>query len=161
MKWPLGIGVALCAVVIGWMGAVAFYHFRVRGLLRDLRSDAEKTLVPTVGKRSRLLDHVMDLEAQGCRALPLIVEEFRPEAPSEYLDVLGMALRGIVSTSAQREPEDVQSKLYDTLKDLEINGGEPPAEVRRKCDGLHRWWTTTGYRYHQAWRFWTNACPVR
>jgi len=161
LKWPLWIGVALCAAVVGWMGAVAYYHFQVRSLLRTLRADAETTLVPTVGKPSRILDHMMDLEAQGCRALPLIVEEFHPEAPSEYLDVLSTALRDIVSRCLEHEPDEAKHKQFRTLRAFEVNGGDPPAELRRKCDGLHRWWTTEGYRYHQSLRFWTTACPVR
>ena len=28
MKWPLWIGVTLCAVVVGWMGAVAYHQSR-------------------------------------------------------------------------------------------------------------------------------------
>ena len=161
MKWLLWIGVALCAVLVAWMGAVAFYHFRVRGLLRDVRSDAETTLVPTAGTPSRLLDRLMELEDQGCRALPAIVDEFHPEAPSEYLSALSTPLLDILLKCSEHEPDDAQYKLYRTLKALEVNGGDPPAEVRRKCDGLHRWWTTSGYRYHQSWRFWSTACPRR
>jgi hypothetical protein len=149
--WPLWVGVAVFAVVIGWMSGVFVQYLRVRRLLRDLRSNVEYYRPPSFRKTSRTLDTLADIQRHGCRALPVIMDELNPEAPAAYLEGLSTVFNEIIYSDQWPRPE---TNLYN----LQVSEDDEPAEVRRKCERLRRWWAQEGSTYHQSWRFWSSAC---
>jgi len=161
MNWPLWLVVALCAVVVGWMGAVAFHHFRIRHLLSDLRADAERYHPPDIRKTPRVFGILEDLERHGCRTLPVLIDEFHPDAPSGYLAGLSDLLSTLLFNALREDTPEQKWEMYRMLRDLEVQGGDPPEELHRKCEALHRWWAKEGPTYHQSWRFWSTNCRAR
>jgi hypothetical protein len=151
--WPLWVVAGVCAVVVGWMSCIVVQHLRVRSLLSELRSDVESYRPPSFRTTARMLDLLGRIKAHGCRALPVIMDEFYPEEPSAYLEGLSTILMNNLY-SGLRTPE---MNLYP----LQVSEGDDPAERRRKCESLRRWWAKEGSRYHQTWRFWSTDCGVR
>lgn len=101
-----------------------------------------------------MIDILASIEGHGCRALPVIVDELHPEAPSAYLEALSRVFNSIIYKDQLPTPE---TNLYN----LQVTGSDEPAEVRRKCESLRRWWAQEGSTYHQSWRFWSTACGAR
>jgi hypothetical protein len=161
-KWLPWIVVALLAPVNGWMAGVAFHHFRVRSLLRDLRAEVESYRPSSFRSTERVLDLLEKLESHGCRAIPALVDDFHPEAPVGYLEAIGQALYHIMDKLADHDCNlETRYRALNTLRPLEITWRDQPADVRRKCEAVRRWWSEKGPTYHQSWRFWSTNCGLR
>jgi len=161
-RWLPWAGVTFGAVIVAGMGWIAVHHLRVRSLLRDLRADVESYRPPSLHSTARVLDIMEDLQSHGCRALPAVIGEFHSEAPSAYLEGLHTILYHIMSDLAENDYNlQTRYRALDILRPLEITWRDPPAEVRRKCEEIRRWWSEEGHRYHQNWRFWSTNCGAR
>lgn len=136
------------------MSCVAVLHLRVLSHLRELRSNVESYQPPSFRNTARMIDIFASIKGHGCRALPVIVDELDPEAPAAYLEALSRIFMEIIHSDRWPTPEIF---LYN----LQVSEGDEPAEVRRKCERLRRWWAQEGSTYHQSWRFWSTACGAR
>lgn len=158
-KWLPWMGAALLTVVVGGMGVVSFHQLRIRSLLRDLRADVESYRPPQLRNTARVIELLASLKSHGCRALPALVDDLHPEAPSAYLEALGTILLSILDDLSNHDDNpETRYQALDILRSLEITWRDPPAEVRRKCEGIRRWWAEEGHRYHDPWRFWSTDC---
>jgi hypothetical protein len=160
-RWLPWIVVALLAPVVCWMAGVASCHLRVRRHLRDLRAELESSPTPSL-MTARVLGLLANLESHGCRAIPALVEDFHPDAPPKYLEALGTVLYHVMDKISDDDCNlETRYRALNILRPLEITGQDRPADVRRKCDGVRRWWSEEGRNYHQSWRFWSTNCSAR
>jgi hypothetical protein len=150
-----GVRIFLAAAVVatlagmGWVGGLYYWHFRVEKVIRYVEDGGAE------GRPTPEMETT--LHEAGCRALPDLMRETRPDRPANFLN---FTTSWIVET-LNREPvttRDVCDLRMKRREEYRVERDDSEKVRAAKVTRLREWWAAHGAEVHQWWRFWSGNC---
>ena len=145
----LAVMVAGTLTSMGWAAGLFYWHIKVERIIRYVEDGGPE------GRPTPEMEAT--LRQAGCRALPGLMRETRPDRPAAFLNFTTSQIVEILNREPVVAREDCDLRMK-RRQDYRVELDDPEKVRAAKVARLREWWQAHGAEVHQWWRFWSGNC---